>query len=83
MAKGEKRLLEEIDRERDRMVVLYFQKKAMECAMASVQFPDNIYIRKAVNHALKDFASSLQDFMDKHGTMPIVSVRLKSKSEED
>ena len=68
-------------REHDRELVLEYQRMANECARARIYFPDNIYLKNAMNFAIRKAASSLKKFVRKYGMQPIVAVLLENEVE--
>jgi hypothetical protein len=73
--------LEVEKREHDRQLVLDYQRMANECARAHLNYPDNFYLKNAMDFAIKNAARSLVKFVRKYGDLPAMNLQLENDQE--
>lgn len=64
-------------KEHDRQLVIEYQRKAEECAQARVYFPDNVFIKAALEISVARAAKLHAKFTRKYGEQPMMPVRLE------
>lgn len=68
-------------REHDRQLVLDYQRMANECARARIYFPDNFYLKNAMDFAISQASKSLMKYVRKYGEQPLVVLQLENEQE--